>query len=134
MPITQNKKNKKQKKAIMNQNGGTFSTTSESIRNTKIHSEEIKNGRIFEIEEEIEEEESQKTQDSNFSQFCKCTSLHGWKYLSSNQIPLKVGWVTVVLASMGVAGFFLGYSCNDFLSSTVQTTQDTSRWVSINPY
>jgi hypothetical protein len=26
---------------------------------------------------------------------------------------------------MGVAGFFLGYSCNDFLASKVQTTQVT---------
>ena len=30
-------------------------------------------------------------------------------------------------ASMAVAAFFLGYSLNDFCSSHVQTTQDTSR-------
>ncbi len=65
---------------------------------------------------------------ANFEQFCSCTSLHGWKYLSRKvNMTLRLGWVAVVLASMGVASFFLGYSLNDFLSSTVQTTQDTSR-------
>jgi len=65
---------------------------------------------------------------SSFETFCSCTSLHGWKYLSSNvNRTLKLGWVLVVLASMGVASFFLSYSLNNFLSSTVQTTQDTSR-------
>lgn len=65
---------------------------------------------------------------SSFERFCNCTSLHGWKYLSSNvNTTLRIGWVAVLLAAMGVAAFFLGYSCNDFLSSTVQTTQDTSR-------
>ncbi len=65
-----------------------------------------------------------------FETFCSCTSLHGWKYLSSEvNRTLRVGWVLVVLASMGVASFFLGYSFNDFISSTVQTTQDTSRSV-----
>jgi hypothetical protein len=33
----------------------------------------------------------------------------------------------VVLASIGVAAFFLTHSFLDFCSSTVQTTQDTSR-------
>ena len=68
---------------------------------------------------------------SNFERFCSSTSLHGWKYLSSNNVnaALKIGWIAVVLGSMGVAGFFLGYSCNDFLASKVQTTQDTSRQV-----
>ena len=65
---------------------------------------------------------------TSFETFCSCTSLHGWKYLSREvNRTLRFGWVAVVLASMGVAGFFLGYSLNDFLSSTVQTTQDTSR-------
>ena len=84
-------------------------------------------GLRYEIEEEILDEESEKSK-SSFERFCDCTSLHGWKYLSSNvNIALRIGWVAVVLGSMGVAGFFLGYSCNNFLSSTVQTTQDTSR-------
>lgn len=83
---------------------------------------------------------------SNFETFCNCTSLHGWKYLSHSVnktlrfvldfdlgsiiiiiVTLRLGWILVVLASMGVASFFLGYSFNDFVSSTVQTTQDTSR-------
>ena len=65
---------------------------------------------------------------SSFERFCSCTSLHGWRYLATNvNLPLRVGWVAVVFASMGVAACFLAYSCNDFLTSTVQTTQDTSR-------
>ncbi len=80
----------------------------------------------FEVEEEIIDESAKNL--SSFERFCNCTSLHGWKYMSSHvNRTLRVGWVAVVLASMGVAAFFLGYSCNDFLSSTVQTTQDTSR-------
>ena len=66
---------------------------------------------------------------SHFEQFCNCTSLHGWKYLSNSMdsLPLKSLWLLIVFASMAVAAFFLGYCSNDFLSSTVQTTQDTSR-------
>ena len=79
----------------------------------------------FDVQEEILESSKSK---SSFERFCNATSLHGWKYLSSNvNLALRIGWVAVVLGSMGVAGFFLGYSCNNFLSSTVQTTQDTSR-------
>ena len=66
-----------------------------------------------------------------FEEFCNRTSLHGWKYLgdatTSHTWLLRVGWVAVVFGSMAVAAFFLGYSLNDFFSSTVQTTQDTSR-------
>ena len=66
---------------------------------------------------------------TTFDTFCNATSLHGWKYLSKSGAnrPLRVAWVAVVVGAMGVAGFFLAYSLNDFLSSTVQTTQDTSR-------
>ena len=77
----------------------------------------------FEIEEEVRDSKA-----SSFERFCHCTSLHGWKYLSSSvNFTLRIGWVGVVLAAMGVAAFFLGYCFNDFVSSTVQTTQDTSR-------
>ena len=79
----------------------------------------------FEVEEEIIDE-SNKTK-SSFERFCNSTSLHGWKYLSTSEMTLRVGWVAVVLASMGVCCYFLEYSCSDFLTSTVQTTQDTSR-------
>ena len=81
-----------------------------------------------EMEDELSEETTSKKANSSFERFCKCTSLHGWRYLSTSVNPaLRAGWVAVVLCSIGVASFFLGYSCNDFLSSTVQTTQDTSR-------
>ena len=79
----------------------------------------------FEVEEEIIDD-SNKTQ-SSFERFCNCTSLHGWKYLGTSEMTLRLGWVAVVLASMGVCCYFLEYSCSDFLTSTVQTTQDTSR-------
>ena len=79
----------------------------------------------FEVEEEIIDD-SNKTK-SSFERFCNSTSLHGWKYLSTSEMTLRVGWVAVVLASMGVCCYFLEYSCSDFLTSTVQTTQDTSR-------
>jgi hypothetical protein len=66
-----------------------------------------------------------------FEEFCNRTSLHGWKYLgdatSSHTWLLRVGWVAVVFGSMAVAAFFLGYSLNDFCSSTTETTQGKSR-------
>ena len=69
---------------------------------------------------------------STFESFCQTTSLHGWKFLSSEEnvnlnFPLLLGWMLVVLGSIGVAVFFLSNSIIDFRSSTVQTTQDTSR-------
>ena len=65
----------------------------------------------------------------SFDEFCNRTSLHGWKYLSDvgETWLLRVAWIAVVFGSMAVAAFFLGYSLYDFYSSTVQTTQDTSR-------
>ena len=66
-----------------------------------------------------------------FEEFCNRTSLHGWKYLgdatTSHTWLLRVGWVAVVFGSMAVAAFFLGYSLNDFCSSTTETTQGKSR-------
>jgi hypothetical protein len=67
---------------------------------------------------------------ANFDRFCTATSLHGWRFLCAKQgtsKPLRIGWMAVVLASIGVAIFFLNHSIRDFCSSTVQTTQDTSR-------
>ena len=60
-------------------------------------------------------------------------SLHGWKFLGrndeqTNKRPiLKIGWIAVVVGSIGVATFFLAHSLIDFLGSTVMTTQDTTR-------
>jgi len=68
-----------------------------------------------------------------FRDFCQTTSLHGWRFLASpsgesyGKRALLAGWALVVLASIGVAAFFLSNSVIDFLSSAVQTTQDTSR-------
>ena len=68
---------------------------------------------------------------SPFSNFCQTTSLHGWRFLAEDNTAgpqaLKFGWVLVVMAAIGVAAFFLTNSILDFRSSTVQTTQDTSR-------
>ena len=107
-----------------NHSNGRISSTT-ATANTQACSTTPNGTMRFEVEEEIIDD-SNKTQ-SSFERFCNCTSLHGWKYLSTSEMTLRVGWVAVVLASMGVASFFLGYSCNDFFTSTVQTTQDTSR-------
>ena len=40
---------------------------------------------------------------------------------------LRAGWVLIVIGAIGVAIFFLWYSVDNFISSTVMTTQDTSR-------
>ena len=69
-----------------------------------------------------------------FEQFCQATSLHGWKFLASNDEQtnkrplLKIGWIAVVIGSIGVAVFFLTHSFVNFLGSTVMTTQDTTRY------
>lgn len=86
------------------------------------------NGHAFQTTPTSPPKTKKKKSWANFETFCSCTSLHGWKYLSKTvNKTLRLCWVGVVLASMGVAAFFLGYSLNDFLASTVQTTQDTSR-------
>ena len=108
-----------------NHSNGRISSRNNSTATTQACSTTPNGTMRFEVEEEIIDD-SNKTQ-SSFERFCNCTSLHGWKYLSTSEMTLRVGWVAVVLASMGVASFFLGYSCNDFFTSTVQTTQDTSR-------
>ena len=59
--------------------------------------------------------------------FCTTTSLHGWCFLATSSPGMRLGWVLIVLASLAVATFFLFHSASDFASSTVQTTQDTSR-------
>lgn len=73
----------------------------------------------------------------SFAPASRTTSLHGWRFLSPDRafsankwqrFWLNAGWAAVVLGSIGVAVFFLSNSVIDFLSSTVQTTQDTSRW------
>ena len=71
-----------------------------------------------------------KKSSMTFADFCQTTSLHGWKFLRGGapiRRPLRVGWMAVVIGSLGVAIFFLSNSFIDFQSSTVQTTQDTSR-------
>ena len=68
-----------------------------------------------------------------FEHFCHATSLHGWKFLASNdelthkRPILKIGWIAVVIGSIGVAIFFLSHSFINFIGSTVMTTQDTTR-------
>ena len=65
-----------------------------------------------------------------FEAFCHVTSLHGWKFLTTEykaSTLLKVIWIGVILGSIGVAALFLTNSVLDFTGSSVQTTQDTSR-------
>ena len=69
-------------------------------------------------------------QRGGFEKFCHVTSLHGWKFLTTEyktSTLLKVIWIGVILGSIGVAVLFLTHSVLDFTGSSVQTTQDTSR-------
>ena len=81
--------------------------------------------------DEISLNQSDTTGQKPFKQFCEATSLHGWKFLSSDgtfrRPILKACWIVVVALSFGVACFFLFHSIKNFVSATVMTTQDTSR-------
>ena len=113
---------RKKKSSVRKKTNGTNVSAVSAVNSRQSASSSQKSLR-FEIEEEVRDSKA-----SSFERFCHCTSLHGWKYLSSSvNFTLRIGWVGVVLAAMGVAAFFLGYCFNDFVSSTVQTTQDTSR-------
>lgn len=47
---------------------------------------------------EVEEEVTSETSNTSFERFCHCTSLHGWKYLSSSvNFTLRIGWIGVVI-------------------------------------
>ena len=67
-----------------------------------------------------------------FTDFCRSTSLHGWQHLSgANPHSITRGggkymWVLIVVASIGVASFFLFTSVDDFTSKYVVTNIDTT--------
>ena len=47
---------------------------------------------------EVEEEVTSESNNTSFERFCHCTSLHGWKYLSSSvNFTLRIGWIGVVI-------------------------------------
>lgn len=69
-----------------------------------------------------------------FTDFCRSTSLHGWQHLTephhlSRGVPHGSGkymWILIVVASIGVASFFLFTSVLDFTSKYVVTNIDTT--------
>ena len=69
-----------------------------------------------------------------FTDFCRSTSLHGWQHLTetphlSRGVPHGSGkymWILIVVASIGVASFFLFTSILDFTSKYVVTNIDTT--------
>ena len=67
---------------------------------------------------------------STFTDFCHSTSLHGWQHLTEthhhHQTSGKYMWVLIVVASIGVASFFLFTSVDDFTSKYVVTNIDTT--------
>ena len=67
---------------------------------------------------------------SAFSDFCRRTSLHGWHHLTEASHPprekRKHFWILIIIASIGVASFFLFTSVDDFTSRYVVTNIDTT--------
>ena len=69
-----------------------------------------------------------------FTDFCRSTSLHGWQHLTEpHHLPRgvprgsgKYMWIFIVVASIGVASFFLFTSVHDFTSKYVVTNIDTT--------
>ena len=61
---------------------------------------------------EVEEEVTSESNNTSFERFCHCTSLHGWKYLSSSvNFTLRIGWIGVVIGDtndQALQGHFLG--------------------------
>ena len=64
---------------------------------------------------------------SAFTDFCRSTSLHGWQHLiETHQHRGLYMWICIVVASIGVASFFLLTSVHDFTSKYVVTNIDTT--------
>ena len=74
-----------------------------------------------------------------FKEFCNSTGLHGWKHIGSVSVnqPSFLNcfqlasreqfiWVLIMVASLGVALFFIITAVTDFNSSTVVTTIQTT--------
>ncbi len=59
-------------------------------------------------------------------EYCEQTSLHGWLYMASNRTRRgrfwRFSWSLVVLASVGVAAFFVFWAAEEFSKATVVTT------------
>ena len=55
-------------------------------------------------------------------EYCEQTSLHGWLYIASDKPFWRNVWLTIVIASIGVASVFIYKAAEDFTRSTVVTT------------
>ena len=81
----------------------------------------------------VKRTQCEKAQDA-FTDFCRSTSLHGWQHLTEPHHTLrgvprgsgKYMWILIVVASIGVASFFLFTSVHDFTSKYVVTNIDTT--------
>ena len=69
-----------------------------------------------------------KTQTAKvFKEFCESTSLHGYPYLFiANSIILRIIWVIVILGFTCLGGYFLLANTNEYLSSGIVTTIESS--------
>ena len=55
-------------------------------------------------------------------EYCEQTSLHGWFYIASDKPFWRYVWLSIVIASIGVASLFIYKAAEDFTRSTVVTT------------
>ena len=69
-----------------------------------------------------------KTQTAKvFKEFCDSTSLHGYPYLFiADSIILRIIWVIVILGFTCLGGYFLLANTNEYLSSGIVTTIESS--------
>ena len=62
-----------------------------------------------------------------FKEFCESTSLHGFPYLFiADSIILRIIWVIVILGFTCLGGYFFVANTNDYLSSGIVTTIESS--------
>ena len=62
-----------------------------------------------------------------FKEFCESTSLHGYPYLYiANSICSKILWSIVIIAFTCIGVSFVISNTDDYLSSNIITTIDTS--------
>ena len=62
-----------------------------------------------------------------FKEFCESTSLHGYPYLNiANSFVLRILWSIVIIAFTCIGVSFVISNTDDYLSSNIITTIDTS--------